>query len=141
VLQTLKDKPKFITLHSRQAEAVALDILEEAGRVPVVFHWYTGSVSLLRRAVGNGHFFSINPAMINSAKGQKIIEALPPDRVLTESDGPFIKIGKRPVFPWDVSMVEDYLASLWQMARPEVSALLRANFFRLIHPVRVIRKS
>ncbi len=140
VLQTLKDKPKFITLHSRQAEAVALDILEEAGRAPVVFHWYTGSLSLLSRAVSKGHFFSVNPAMINSPKGKKIIEALPPDRILTESDGPFIKIGNRPVFPWDVSMVEDYLANLWQMMRPEVSALLRANFFRLIHPIRLIRK-
>ena len=140
VLRTLKGKPKFITLHSRQAEATALDILEEAGRSPVVFHWYTGSLSLLSRAVGHGHFFSVNPAMINSPRGKKIIEALPPDRILTESDGPFIKIGKRPAFPWDVSMVEDYLATLWLMTRPEVSAVLRANFFRLIHPIGVIPK-
>lgn len=136
VLRTLRGKPKFITLHSRHAESAALDILEEEGRAPVVFHWYTGPLGVLSRAVSLGHFFSINPAMVNSPRGKKIVEALPPDRVLTESDGPFVKVGNRPALPSDVSLVEDHLATVWQVKKFEVSAKIRANFFELIRPIR-----
>jgi TatD DNase family protein len=140
VLRTLKDKRKFVTLHSRQAESAALDILEEEKRTPVVFHWYTGPLSVLSRAVNQGHFFSINPAMVNSPKGRKIIEAIPEDRALSESDGPFVKIGSRSALPSDVSLVEQYLATVWRMKPSEASAKIRTNFFRLIDPIRVTGK-
>jgi len=136
VLKALGGKPKFVTLHSRQAEAQVLDILDEANRSPVVFHWFSGSLKTLGRALNKGHFFSLNPAMIQSPNGKKIIDALPPDRVLTESDGPFVKIGNRPVLPSDVEVVEEYLAGLWGMKMFEVSAKIRENFLDVIKPLR-----
>lgn len=137
VLQTLKGKPKFITLHSRQAESAVLDLLEEERQPPIVFHWFTGALSALSRAVNQGHFFSINPAMVNSPNGKKIVEVLPKDRVLTETDGPFVKIGTRSAIPSDVSLVEDYLSSVWQMERYEVRAKIKTNFFQLIRPIQL----
>jgi TatD DNase family protein len=91
VLKTLQGKPKFITLLSRRAELVVLEMLEEQERSSVVFHWYSGLLKVFDRALVLGHFFSINPAMVNSPNGRRVIEALPPDRVLTESDEPFVK--------------------------------------------------
>ncbi|MBA3632375.1 MAG: TatD family hydrolase [Acidobacteria bacterium] len=42
VFQALKNKRKFITVHSRRAESAVLDILEETNYpFPVVFHWYS----------------------------------------------------------------------------------------------------
>lgn len=136
VLQTLRGKPKFITLHSRQAESMVLDILEEEGRFPVVFHWYSGPLGVLKRALAQGHFFSINPAMVNSKKGQKIISNIPSNRVLTETDGPFVKVGKRPALPSDVAIVEDRLATIWQMEISETRTRIRENFWELIRPLR-----
>jgi Tat protein secretion system quality control protein TatD with DNase activity len=46
-------------------------------------------------AMKRGHFFSINPAMTWSKKGRTIIEQIPRDRALTESDGPFIDVESR----------------------------------------------
>lgn len=135
VLQSVKGKPKFITLHSRQAESAVLDLLEEERQPPIVFHWFSGPISSLARAAKLGHFFSINPAMVNSPNGKKIIEALPRDRVLTETDGPFVKIGARSATPSDVSLVEDYLTSVWQMERYEVTAKIKTNFLQLIRPI------
>jgi TatD DNase family protein len=135
VLKALRGKPKFITLHSRQAESAVLDILEEEDRSPVVFHWYTGPLSSMMRALDKGHYFSINPAMVKSQKGRKIIESLPLDRVLTESDGPFVRVGGMSAVPSDVACVEDHLASVWLMDRAEVSRLIRGNFLNLLAPV------
>jgi TatD DNase family protein len=136
ILQTLKHKPKFMSLHSRQAESSVLDILEEFGRSPVVFHWYSGSLALLDRALGNGHYFSVNAAMFKSQKGQQILARLPSDRVLTETDGPFIKVGNRPAYPQDVGVLEENLADIWHMSKYEVSAIIEQNFERLVHPLK-----
>jgi TatD DNase family protein len=140
ILQNLQGKPKFITLHSRQAESAVLDILEEEKRSPVVFHWYSGSLETLRRALLQGHFFSINPAMLNSHKGQRIIESLPPERVLTESDGPFVKVGNRAALPSDVALVESHLAILWKMKRHDVNTKIKDNLLELLRPINVAQR-
>jgi TatD DNase family protein len=139
VLRALRGKPKFVTLHSRQAESAVLDILEEEGRSPVVFHWYTGALSSLDRALSRGHYFSINPAMVGSPKGRKIVGSIPADRVLTETDGPFVKVNNRSAIPSDVTKVEDYLAEVWRVGRLEARARIRENFLRLVRPVRIIK--
>lgn len=136
VLRALQGKPKFITLHSRRAEAEVLDILEEEGRSPVVFHWYSGSLVNLKRALDLGHFFSVNPAMFDSPNGRKIVTGLPPERVLTESDGPFVKVRGRAAVPSDVALAEEGLASLWKLERREVTAKVRENFMELLRPLR-----
>ena len=113
-----------------------LDILEEEGQAPVVFHWYSGSLANLKRALDLGHFFSINPAMFDSPNGRKIVASLPQERVLTESDGPFVKVRGRAAVPADVAYAEEGLASLWERERHEVTAKIRQNFLELIRPLR-----
>lgn len=136
VIRALRGKPKFITLHSRRAESAVLDVLEEEGRSPAVFHWYSGTPAPLERALALGHFFSVNPAMTESPNGRKIIDRLPPERVLTESDGPFVKVGGRPAVPADVAMAERHLASVWRMTHEEARKMIRENFLRVLGPLR-----
>ena len=132
VLEKLADAPKFVTLHSRRAEAQVLEMLREVGRSPVVFHWYSGPIKTLNAAVEAGHFFSINPAMTLSPNGQKIIAALPPELVLTETDGPFVKIGNRVAVPSDVRVVEEYLANVWGVSYAEANSKIKHNFSNLL---------
>lgn len=128
VLEKLADTPKFVTLHSRRAEAQVLELLDEARCAPAVFHWYSGPMKTLNAAVDAGHYFSINPAMTLSPNGQKIVVALPPERVLTETDGPFVKVGSRVAVPGDVRVVEEYLAKVWNISHSEARAQVKANF-------------
>jgi len=107
---------------------------------PVVFHWYSGPLNVLDRAIQKGHYFSVNPAMIQSPNGQRIIHRIPPERLLTETDGPFINIRGRVAEPTDVNLVENYLASIWSTARIEVRARVRQNFFKIVDPVRVLKQ-
>lgn len=137
VLQTLRGKAKFVTLHSRRAESVVLDMLGEEKRSPMVFHWYSGSLAVLQRVLDQGHYFSFNPAMTLSPNGRKIIERVPPERVLTETDAPFVKIGDRAAVPADVIIVENYLASVWKSNAVAVRNRIRENFLTLIEPIRI----
>ena len=139
VLKTLRDKPKFVTIHSRRAESAVLEILEEMNYLfPVVFHWYSGSLNILDQAIQQGHYFSANPAMIKSSNGQKIIDRIPPERFLTETDGPFVEIQGRIAEPADVNLVENHLASIWSLSTLDVRARIRENFMKIVLPIRVI---
>lgn len=93
---------KILTVHSRRATSGVLNLIQEVGfsnKGKVVLHWFTGSQSEAKTALDLGMYFSINYRMINSVSGKKLIKFLPVDRILTESDGPFINYRNSPTTP------------------------------------------
>jgi TatD DNase family protein len=118
---------KVISVHSRGAEAVTIRKLDEAG-VTAILHWYTGPTRFVDDALSAGLYFSINPAMLRSEKGKELIAALPQDRVLTESDGPFGKFRGHETAPNDVSSVVEQLAERWNDDPASVRNRLYKNF-------------
>jgi len=135
-LGCLQGQPKFVTIHSRRAESAVLELLKQEYPHPSVFHWYSGSLKTLEAAIEQGHFFSINPAMVRSQKGREAVARIPRERALTESDGPFINIGSRPIEPSDIQLVEEALAQLWRMEPPQVRKMVAENFRQLVKPLR-----
>ena len=136
VLRALNGEPKFVTIHSRQAESAVLEVLRQEYPHPVVFHWYSGAAKCLEDAIQAGHFFSINPAMTRSAKGRDVISRVPRDRILTESDGPFVRMGSRAIEPADVRAVEETLGTIWGTDILAARTIVRQNFQQLIRPLR-----
>lgn len=89
LLATLKGKKKIISVHSRKAEIELLDMLCEYEIKNVIFHWYSGPVDLIPQILERGYYFSINESMCWSKNGQSIIEKIPRERILTETDAPY----------------------------------------------------
>lgn len=135
VLETLASlkTTKFITVHSRKAEQDVLSCLQHFGVLGAVLHWYSGPLGLLDKALSDGHFFSINPEMIASKKGQQIVARLPKERILSETDGPYTSIGNRPTRPDDVRSILIYLSELWSIPLAQVSSILHENFMRIVN--------
>ena len=116
-----------------------LEIVRQEYRGPIVWHWYTGTNKVLDLALEAGHYFSINPAMTKSKKGASMLARIPPERVLTESDGPFVKIGTRDAVPSDVELAERALAEIWKVDHDAARKMIMANFHRIIEPIRLIK--
>ncbi len=76
-----------IIVHTRHAEKAVLRILKEY-RVVTVLHAYSGPIDIARELAGRGHFFSFPP--VPSPARAKLIRLLPLDRILVESDAPYI---------------------------------------------------
>ena len=89
ILEVIQGKNKIISVHSRRAEKELFSLLLDYNIKNVIFHWYSGPLSLISDIISKGYYFSINEAMTLSASGRKIIEKIPEDRLLTESDAPF----------------------------------------------------
>ncbi|MBR0576930.1 TatD family hydrolase [Proteiniclasticum sp. BAD-10] len=84
---------KIISIHSVRSDKNVLDILEKYDCTKhnnCILHWYSGSLKQLDRAIELGCFFSVNEYMLNSPNGRSIIQKVPVDRLLLESDAPFI---------------------------------------------------
>jgi TatD DNase family protein len=127
-LPQLRDRP--VTVHTRGAEKIAVGRLADAG-VRAVLHWYTGPLGVADDALAAGLSFSINPAMLASAKGRTLLARLPADRILLETDGPYARRRGRPCQPDDLPALVDDLARLWETDAEAVLHRICANRRRL----------
>ncbi len=89
LLSAIRGKKKIVSVHSRKAEKELLALLCEYEIENVVFHWYSGPVDLIPDILAQGYYFSVNEAMCLSKNGRAIIEKIPRERLLTETDAPY----------------------------------------------------
>lgn len=89
LLPAIRGKKKIVSVHSRRAEKELLSLLSEYEIKNVIFHWYSGPVGLIPEILSRGYYFSINEAMTVSNKGRSIIDMIPRNRILTETDAPY----------------------------------------------------
>lgn len=113
---------KVLSLHSARSAKDILEILEEFKIIrtcQVVFHWFSGSDSEMARAIEMGCYFSINAAMLSKSARAESLKRIPANRILTETDGPFIDDSAgSPLRPKSIHSLLPRLASLLGQ-RPE----------------------
>jgi TatD DNase family protein len=86
---------KILTVHSRRSERDVIAMIGPKFPGKIILHWYSGSLKDLEQAIAYGFYFSVNYAMTLSENGKKIIHTIPADRLLIETDGPFVKINNQ----------------------------------------------
>lgn len=126
---------KVLTVHSVRTATMVLDLIEShlpPQQGQVVLHWFTGSASEARRAIDLGCYFSINAAMLSNDRGRKLVAVLPSDRLLTETDAPFTKVGNRPSAPTDVKATVDALSTLRGLTPEDMAQNIRSNLRTLL---------
>jgi len=132
-----------LVIHSRSADADTARILEEEmgqGAFPAVLHCFTGGPDLARRAIALGHFISFTGILTfkNSAELRAIAASLPADRILVETDAPYLAPGRfrgkrnEPAYVVETAKV---LAETRGVALEEIARQTSENFFRLFSKV------
>lgn len=111
-------RTKVLTVHSRRAEKETIELLASAGATAIL-HWYSGPLGPIERALAAGLYFSVNPAMLRSNNGRRIVATLPHERVVTETDAPYTKVGGRAAEPRDVPSVVSELSQIWGLTPDE----------------------
>lgn len=127
VLEAIKGKDKILNLHSASAEDEVLRMIIKYDAKKAIFHWYSGKISTLNKILDYGYYFSINESMCRSKKGQNIISKLPRNRILVETDAPFIE----DTLPYKNLNVYCYFSELWTMKLENVQEIFYNNFIEL----------
>jgi TatD DNase family protein len=122
-----------MSIHSRRAVDEVLDALtRNPGAGVPVLHWFSGTKAQLERAIAMNAWFSVGPAMLRGNRGRALVEDMPVDRVLPETDGPFAMCDNRPLEPSDAQLVVKELAALWNLSIVEVEKQLQGSFAALV---------
>lgn len=128
-----------LIVHTRDAEEDTAQILQEEmgkGAFPGVIHCFTASQEFADIALNLGLFISISGIVTfkNAADLQATAATIPADRLLIETDSPFLAPvphrGKscEPAFVADTAQ---FLATLRGMSVEDLAEQTRDNFFRL----------
>ncbi len=128
-----------LVVHTRDAEADTAEILEAAvreGSVTGVLHCFTGSAELARKGLDLGFYVSLSGIVTfkNAADLQAIAKWIPSDRMLVETDAPFLAPvphrGQKcePAFVADTAA---FVAELRGEEPEELGETTTANFFKL----------
>jgi len=133
-----------LVIHSREADDDMARILEEEmgkGAFPAVLHCYTGGRDLALKAVSLGLYIGFT-GILTFKKSQALRDLaaeLPADRILVETDSPYLAPGKfrgkrnEPAYVVEVAKV---LAETRGVSLDEISRQTSANFFRLFSRVK-----
>lgn len=125
---------RVLSVHSVRATSKLLDAVEEllpSDRGTLVLHWFSGTKAEARRAADLGCYFSINRVMLDG-KRHDLVQNIPRDRLLTETDGPFTSVMHRPARPADIRATLAGLASLLGVSIEEMSHQLTSNLRTLV---------
>ncbi|OQB13533.1 MAG: putative deoxyribonuclease YjjV [Deltaproteobacteria bacterium ADurb.Bin207] len=120
------DKP--LILHSRKAEQRTLDIVLEMGITRADFHCFGGKLKLAKQIAEKGFYLSIPPVVIRSQAFQRIVQEVPLDRLLTETDAPYMgpDAGERNE-PSTIPRAVAAMAELVHLPVEQVRDILRQN--------------
>jgi TatD DNase family protein len=138
-IQAARETKLPLVIHARDADDDIARILEEEsakGGFPFVLHCFTGGEELARRGVALGGYVSFSGILTfkSSDDLRQIAASLPADRILVETDAPYLAPqpyrGKRnePAYVAETARV---LAATRGVSADAIAKTTSANFFRL----------
>ncbi len=117
---------KATILHCRFSHQRTLELLEGSGVQKAVFHWYSGSVEILRTIVDRGYSISATPALEYSPPHRAAVHYAPLDRILIETDSPVV-YRKKASRPADVRRTAELVAEIKGIPLEEVAEKTTEN--------------
>lgn len=122
---------KVISVHSRGAERLVADLLAAAG-LTAVFHWFHGSIDDAEYVAALGNSFSVNAAMLEVDHRTDLLAWVPDDRLLVETDGPFVGWRDQIMAPSQLPQFLDVLAGVRQSTSEDLLGVVSTNSSRVI---------
>ncbi len=131
-LELAKELDKPIIVHNRESTDDMVEILSRSGARGIL-HSYTENLDIARRFVDLGYFISFSGIVTfrNAEPLRDVARALPQDRVLIETDTPYlapVPYRGRDNEPAYVIKVAELLATLWGVSLEEVAEQTTTNF-------------
>jgi TatD DNase family protein len=128
-----------VIIHDRDAHGDCFDVVRSFPNVTGVYHCYSGSLEMAKQLLDLGWYLSFNGAITfkNARKALEVISYMPLDRLMLETDSPYLSPvpfrGKRNDSR-RVPIVAETIAALRQMPVEEVAKITTENgkrFFRI----------
>jgi TatD DNase family protein len=129
LVQLAIEADKALIIHTRKRERRAFEILVELGAKRVDFHCFGGKLKLAREIAEHGYWLSIPSNARRSEGFTRMLEKLPREKLLLETDCPYLGPDKDSESePAHVGLTARYAAELWAVDASEATAQLAQNY-------------
>jgi TatD DNase family protein len=142
-IQAARRCGKPLIIHTRAAKADTLAIMEEegAGEAGGVMHCFTEDQAMAERALEMGFYISFSGIVTfkNAEALRQVAQAVPLDRLLIETDSPYlapVPHRGKPNQPLYVAKVAECIADLRGLSVEALAEQTRKNFFRCFSDAR-----
>lgn len=126
---------KPLVIHSWDAERDCFSMLKGAG-VDVVFHCFSGKRKLAEEITSNGFYVSVSTQVLFSKNVRKVAKSIPLDRLLLETDSPFLSPNKEQDprnYPWNIKLSAKKIAGLRDVSTEDVLQNAKKNAVRVFN--------
>lgn len=125
MLEIAENQELPVVVHSRNAEKKCFDIVNEFD-VEAFFHCFNGRPELAEKIVSSGHMIGVTNQVTHSTRVQNIVEKISPERILTETDSPYLGSEERNR-PVKVVKVVEKIADIKGLEVSEVEEITSQN--------------
>jgi TatD DNase family protein len=127
-----------VVLHTpHAASAVALEIVQRYQPPGALFHWHKGSPETTAALCQAGYFLSVTPEVCYRERDRQLVQAVPLQNLLLESDGPWAYSGEfhgQLTTSALVARVAAEVAQLKGVSLAAVQEVTTTNAYRLFAP-------
>ncbi|MHB1867567.1 MAG: TatD family hydrolase [Nitrososphaerales archaeon] len=124
-----------ITLHCRETVVRILDIVSTYNlRSKILFHWFAGSESELKKLHGGGIYSSFGPSILFSKRMADLVKSSDPRFILAETDAPtaFRSLIDAPSTPFLVDSVAFKIGLILNISYQHACQLMETNATRYL---------
>jgi len=128
-----KDLNLPLVIHARKAFGETIEILEKCKAKRVLIHFFTAK-ELLPKIIKNDWSISVNTTLLNSKKIKKIVKDLSVEKIMTETDSPWLGLEGKRNDPTSIKLVIQEIAKIKKMNFEEIDKITTKNaieFFNL----------
>lgn len=128
LLQLALERSLPVVVHQRESNADVMAVLKNFPRVRAVLHCFTGSPQEAAAALEMGHYLSFTGVVTykNAENVRATAAMVPPDRIMVETDAPFLA----PV-PFRGKQCEPFMVEHTARALSEIRGVVFEEFARL----------
>lgn len=129
IVDRCSSENKLMTIHIRNAETDAIEVIKRYNPRRCIIHWFTGTEDQMMKLLDLGCYMSINTNMISNTK-KRLLVRIPHDKVLIESDGPYTKVAGKKYSP--ILLAQAYQEIEASIGIPGLSSVVLSNFRNIL---------
>jgi len=121
-------------IHTRGAEKEILEVLKDYPEVKKVLHCFCGNMKLVEKASKLGCYFSIPCSLERMQNFLELLEIVPQDKILTETDSPYLSPFKgKQNESANIKETIKIISKIWEVSEEETEKIIQENTLRIFN--------
>jgi TatD DNase family protein len=121
---------KPLVIHSWDAEQECFELVKGSG-LDCVFHCFSGKKELAQEIIDHGFYISVSTNVLFSKTTRKVAKVIPLEKMLLETDAPFLDPERKRNVPWNIELSAGKIAELRGIEKEEIIKKTTANAKRV----------